>query len=129
MQTREPALSVLLDRHPSSAARARHAVQQFLGDDTTIAFTRDALLLTSELVANAVAYTTDGCHLSAWFDSDRRQLRVEVSDASAELPGTQVDEAPSGGLGRGLRLVDTIAADWGTISTAHGKTIWFELYD
>ncbi|WP_326768961.1 ATP-binding protein [Streptomyces sp. NBC_01591] len=28
--------------------------------------------------------------------------------------------------GRGLLLVSSLAREWGTSTTAHGKTVWFE---
>jgi hypothetical protein len=53
-------LSLDYGRHPSAAHRARRALHEFLGDDAAITFTRDAVLLTSELVTNAVTHTERG---------------------------------------------------------------------
>ncbi len=83
-----------------------------------------ALLLTSELVANAVLHGTGavGVHMT-WGEGG---LRVGVKDNSPELPvlrGLDL-EAPNG---RGLRMVDGLASDWGVSRGEPGKTVWFSL--
>ncbi|MDQ1688091.1 MAG: hypothetical protein QOK42_1066, partial [Frankiaceae bacterium] len=90
--------------------------------------TDDAQLLTSELVSNAVRYSTDQVTVraSSAFDG----LTVTVTDdgqvptapnalrrSPASLPTVTSEQ------GRGLYLVDRLAADWG--SGEH--TVWFRL--
>lgn len=54
-------------------------------------------------------------------------LRVEVSDTHPTLPARQLPPADSDG-GRGLVLVDALAARWGvTERTGPGKTVWAEM--
>ena len=85
----------------------------------------DAGLLTSELAANAVL------HARTEFDVVMYQVgagaRVEVRDRSSVLP---VFTAPSATAmsGRGLILVQTLAAAWGSeTSPVGGKYVWFEM--
>ncbi len=84
-----------------------------------------ALVLVSELVANAVLHTESPLVLQ--IDAALPHVRVSVEDSSADQPQPQeMDvEAVSG---RGLWLVDAMSASWGWQATAAGgKRVWFEL--
>jgi anti-sigma regulatory factor (Ser/Thr protein kinase) len=80
-------------------------------------------LMVSELASNAVR------HASSRFDvtvarSDE-EIRVEVTDYGAGNPTMRQSEETVE-TGRGLRIVDTLAASWGCESLAdQGKTVWF----
>ncbi|MFE2064472.1 ATP-binding protein [Streptomyces sp. NPDC059467] len=118
-----------LPRHPASVGLARHRVRDHLaswghGPDTPTA--GDAMLLVSELATNVVRY---GPLLEREFEvavtalSDGSCL-VEVSDEGRVEPRPRIvrddDET-----GRGLHLVQTIAAAWGVWGRGtHGKTVW-----
>ena len=54
-------------------------------------------------------------------------LRVDVEDCNG-LPPTVQDPGPGEESGRGLRLVDTLAAAWGVIPNGPGKSVWFEVH-
>ena len=57
---------------------------------------------------------------------DGGTLRVEVEDwGRGEC--TMRDWDAEAANGRGLRFVDALAHRWGTVKTACGKTVWFEL--
>jgi anti-sigma regulatory factor (Ser/Thr protein kinase) len=86
-----------------------------------------ALLLTSELVTNAVLHGIGPVQLL--LSEDRDRLRVEVSDGDPGLhrgAGAPTDRDASG---RGLLIVDRLAARWGFHSrrTPPGKVVWFEV--
>ena len=83
------------------------------------------LLLTSELVTNAVRHGTGPVGLRlAW---DDRRVRVEVEDASPERPVVRaIDQSAS--HGRGLMLIDALSEDWGVEAVGPGKTVWFSLH-
>ena len=86
-----------------------------------------ALLLTSELVTNAVKYGGDHILLSVTDEPDI--LRVEVHDDGPAAPRVGAPERNAVG-GRGLLLVESLAHEWGTVrATAHGsgKGVWFAL--
>ena len=88
--------------------------------------TDTALRLVSELVTNAIRHGTPPVRLSLRLDRDR--LRVEVTDSSPALPElTRPDPDQIGG--RGLQIVQLLAARWGASSSSRrlGKTVWFEL--
>jgi anti-sigma regulatory factor (Ser/Thr protein kinase) len=106
---------------------ARRAVEQCVGADAPTEFVYDAVLLTSELVTNAVTHTAGGSELSAYYDPSLGRLRVEVSDTSPVVPELREGAPGTGPGGRGLRIVDTVAARWGTTLLPSGKYVWFEL--
>lgn len=85
-----------------------------------------ASLLLSELLTNVLVHVGPGAWHSLTLRHDGARLRVEVRDASPRLPA-----ARGGGLddefGRGLALVECLAAAWGAEETASGKVVWFTL--
>lgn len=88
--------------------------------------TETALLLVSELATNAIRHGAPPVRLSLRLTGSR--LRVEVADSSPALP-TLVQPGPDQAGGRGLQIVQQLAARWGAqASRRHlGKTVWFEL--
>jgi anti-sigma regulatory factor (Ser/Thr protein kinase) len=88
--------------------------------------TETALLLVSELATNAIRHGTPPVRLSLRLDRDR--LRVEVTDSSPALPELG-HPGPDQISGRGLQIVQQLAATWGASSSPRklGKTVWFEL--
>lgn len=123
-------VSVRLERTPLAVRTARRTVLHLLGDGPSIAFVRDAVLLTSELVSNALMHTSGSFDLAATFRSRPDRLRVEVNDDSpaiAKMSEPPVPPARGGGLG--LRLVNEVANAWGTDPReGGGKTVWFEMH-
>ena len=90
-----------------------------------------AVLLTSELVANAVLHGAAPVTLLVHTDG-RGQVRVEVTDADPRLPCAPVpDTTEMGESGRGLQFVAALATAWGSAAgpDGTGKTTWFELND
>jgi anti-sigma regulatory factor (Ser/Thr protein kinase) len=83
------------------------------------------LLLVTELVTNAVRHGEPSVSLR--IDGTRR-LHVGVSDEGAGLPTMERPDDLWADSGRGLFLVDALAADWGCDQEpGRGKTVWFEL--
>ena len=83
-----------------------------------------AILLTSELVTNAVRHA--GTRVIVRLDTRDHRLRVEVVDAVERRPQPRHADLLAEG-GRGLELVDALAADWGVDGGPGGKSVWFEL--
>ena len=123
-------ISVRLERTPLAVRTARRTMMHLLGDGPSIAFVRDAVLLTSELVSNALMHTTGSFEMAATYHSQPDRLRVEVSDdssAMATMPEPPLPPSRGGGLG--LRLVNEVANAWGTEARhGGGKTVWFEMH-
>jgi anti-sigma regulatory factor (Ser/Thr protein kinase) len=119
-------------REPETPARARAEVRDALGGVLDEAQLANAVLLTSELVTNAVVHPNpevqDGIGLRITMFEDG--VRVEVDDAGTGFdPAAPIVKAPDGG--RGLFLVDACSTSWGTRHehTHRGRRfrVWFEL--
>lgn len=82
----------------------------------------DAVLLTSELVTNAVLH--GGPPLVVAVECDGQRLQVQVRDGALEQP-TPRDSARSDESGRGLALVAALSEDWGVDPVDDGKYVWF----
>ena len=117
-------LQLQLDGTTLDPSVARRAVMRLIGDESSAEFVRDAVLLTSELVTNAVVHVGGAALLHAELLDDT--LRVELTDASDVLPKL-VDVQSMKVGGRGLHLVNDRASRWGVTPRSRGKTMWFEL--
>ncbi|WP_262697650.1 MULTISPECIES: ATP-binding protein [Streptomyces] len=119
-----------LPRHPRSVGRARQRLRQELAEkriSTDMLATAELLL--SELVTNAVqhAHVPPGREIEVRYELSDSHLRVEVADASEEQP-EQCAPDTDDERGRGLLLVDSLAAKWDVSPRdAVGKSVWFEL--
>ena len=90
-------------------------------------------LVVGELAANAVQHGRvpgrDFC-LRLALDQESGLVRIEVDDAAAAKrpPEGPPSSYPDGESGRGLLLVDVLAARWGS-APRHpvGKTVWAEV--
>lgn len=81
-------------------------------------------LLATELAANAVKHARSDMTVIVRYLGD--VIRVEVGDGSRELPKPR--QASDDDLdGRGLALVDALAAQWGVLPTRTGKRVWCDV--
>ncbi|MEV6021553.1 SpoIIE family protein phosphatase [Streptomyces sp. NPDC052036] len=109
---------------PVEVGRARTVVREQLHEWGLGSLAYNAELMVSELVTNAVRHA----------HGRRVELRLvrgdtllcEVDDDDHNLP-TLLHAGPGDEFGRGLRVVSTLAREWGTSRTSAGKTTWFEL--
>ena len=83
-----------------------------------------AVLITSELVANAVTHGPPpvGLRLSLF----PQYVRIEIGDSSSQPPRMLRPGYTEIG-GRGLLLVDRLAARWGYTPQEGGKVVWCEV--
>ena len=82
-------------------------------------------LLSSEVATNAVLHA-HGDNVRVRVIDLGMRLRVMVIDGSQELPIPR--QAPAGAEGgRGLALVEALAAEWGVDVLPDGKRLWFEI--
>ncbi len=110
---------------PVSAGRARAFVESVLSSAGLEHLAYTATLLVSELVANAVLHTGN-TPIEVVVKPTRDRARIEVHDGSPVLP-VRKNYSTMSGTGRGLMLVERMAADWGAEATDRGKVVWFEL--
>ena len=131
---------------PDAANHARRFVRETLddwdksGEFGLEAVLDDAMLLTSELVTNAVVHAGTSacvqCELHTGSDGTPTGIRVEVADRhpSKPLPSPAATETPGepdpGGArehGYGLYLTAYLAYAWGVQYARSAKQVWFEL--
>ena len=116
---------VRLTTGPAAAAEARRRVRDAIRSWRVPVDLDAALLLTSELVTNAVRHEAGQAVILAIACSCGR-LRVDVHDTSRSLPA--VAEVPADAeTGRGLLLVETLSDEWGFYRTPAGKAVYFTL--
>jgi anti-sigma regulatory factor (Ser/Thr protein kinase) len=118
-------LSTELPVEPISARVARTFVSDALASWSLGDVTDETVLLTSEVVTNALLHTGSGSiRLRLRLLDDG--VRVEIDDDSHALPQAR-HYSPEAGTGRGLALVELAARSWGATPTPAGKTVWFEV--
>jgi anti-sigma regulatory factor (Ser/Thr protein kinase) len=123
-----PVLAVVLCPDVEAPARARQfAASVCRTNHVAPGDCETTLLLVSELVTNVVRHA--GTLASMLLYSTPERLRVEVTDTDIGsdpffAPGVSGAAAPSG---RGLQIVDRLAAKWGVERTRADKTVWFEV--
>lgn len=101
----------------------QRAQEHGLSDDST----RVLELLTSELVTNAVKYGPPGGVIILSTERSAEGLRVAVADDETRAPTIRA-AGPSDVGGRGIQLVDMLAAEWGVERVAdEGKIVWFSV--
>jgi anti-anti-sigma regulatory factor len=84
----------------------------------------DAEVVLTELISNAVRHA--GGDLQLKVALGERFLHLSLRDGSPVAP-TRVTPDPDIGGGRGLILVDALAASWGSTPTPDGKVVWATL--
>ena len=117
-----------LEPHPSACAEARHAVRDLCQDTSLDHISRDAELLTSELVSNAVRHAVSAVTLRAVHEG--AALTVTVGDDGpdpGDLHAGSLTANPESENGRGLLLVDALAEGWGSSQQEAGRHVWFRL--
>lgn len=122
---------------PAGARAARRVVRELLDVIPRPDYASDALVVTSEVVSNALQHGLGRRRLIASFEPLRGRLTVAVGDESSVLPVRM--RIPSNDLGgRGLRIVELLATRWGirflgvteldqNIDEPFTKWVWFEL--
>jgi anti-sigma regulatory factor (Ser/Thr protein kinase) len=116
---------VRLTASPAAAAEARGQVRAAIRVWDIPVDPDIAVLLTSELVTNAISHET-GTSITLAVTCSFGQLRVDVHDTSRTLP-VLVDAPADAEAGRGLMLVATLSATWGIYRTPAGKAVYFTL--
>lgn len=108
-----------------SAVEARRHVRDVLNEWGLQDLCDAALLLTSELVTNAVVHARSQIRLLVEL-YDGAEVRIAVSDSSPVPPSLR-PRSDSATTGRGLLLLSRLADRWDADVSSTGKTVWFTL--
>lgn len=122
---------VLLAPEPAAASRARDFIRDSLrawdvpAPDPAV---EDAVLLASELVANAVQHAGTGVEVGCRLVAGVVEVAVTDRHPARELPDSRgFREDLYAERGRGLALPAALASSWGVTYTGAAKTVWFRL--
>jgi CheY-like chemotaxis protein len=116
--------TIELPRHVDSVARARDFTRGRIAAWQLTPLLDDALLVVSELVANAITHAASAPRLSLSYQDGT--LRIEVTDDGTGTPEPRAPSTTREG-GRGLYLISAMASVWGTEEVDGGKVVWAEL--
>ena len=84
----------------------------------------DAALVASGLASNAILHAGGIAGVSVTEDGDA--VRIEVHDRT-RIPPVMARQSVEAMTGRGLRLVASLAKEWGAELTDEGKVVWADL--
>jgi serine phosphatase RsbU (regulator of sigma subunit)/anti-sigma regulatory factor (Ser/Thr protein kinase) len=123
---------ILLAPEPAAASLAREFIRDRLRSwqaatppDPAV---NDAVLLGSELVANAVQHAGTGVEVGCRVVTGVVEVTVTDRHPARALPDPRdFREDPYSERGRGLTLSAALASSWGVTYTGAAKTVWFRL--
>jgi hypothetical protein len=132
-----------LEPGATASGAARHFTRQVLSSWGLRVLAEDAVLIVSELVTNALRYGTHDVESAVGGSPARDRLVHDpaelillrrpsemvcaVTDPGAEPPVLAPSD-PLGEAGRGLQIIEAVAAAWGcTRLNAHKKAVWATL--
>jgi PAS domain S-box-containing protein len=117
---------------PEAVSLARAAVRARLEPDRALPPERlgDVLLMTSELVTNAIRHggaagPDDRIRIRVVRDDPR--VRIEVRDEGPGFAPPRAGDVAAAEGGMGLALVDRLAKAWGTDRRGRATLVWFEV--
>jgi anti-sigma regulatory factor (Ser/Thr protein kinase) len=105
-----------------NARVSRHLVADLLADSLSRRDLDVVLLLTNELVTNAIVHVGQNFELGVRMVSGF--VEVEVADIDRRVPTRQAPTTTAG-WGRGMTIVESLAQDWGVTRNEGGKVVWF----
>jgi anti-sigma regulatory factor (Ser/Thr protein kinase) len=120
--------SLTIPGRPEHVREARAFIAKALGE--LHPSLDNAVLLTSELVTNAVTHSSSRCVggvVSVLIMESSGGLRIEVADQGSDLSSPVVRGDVFASDGHGLFLVQTLADQWGYLRDNSGTTVWFWL--
>jgi anti-sigma regulatory factor (Ser/Thr protein kinase) len=107
-----------------AAGLARSVVRSRLQEWDLDELLDTAMLLTSEVVTNVIVHTASAPELE--LTQDGSALLVRVVDGSPVPPRRRL-HSTTATTGRGLRMLQELANDWGWTPVGDGKAVWFSL--
>lgn len=120
--------SLTIPGRAEHVSEARSFVAKAIGADNPAADA--AILLTSEIVTNAVVHSDSRCAggtVVLVVTEISGGLRIEVADNGSDLSTPVVKGGVYASDGHGLYLVQALADQWGYVRDATGTTVWFWL--
>lgn len=124
--TRKP-WDLAFTAEPTEVAVLRRALRLHLGIWGLHEVTDEAQLCVSELASNIITHVGLGTPATLAVSMNGVHLRIEVHDPDTRVLPTLLDPDLDSEGGRGMALVDAIAARWGVQLRLDRKVTWCEL--
>lgn len=115
--------TLALEADASAASRGRRWVVLRVRELGLVDLEETVALLTSEVITNALLHAGTPSRVSV--RTEGSGVRVEVFDGSTTPPLRRLGYSRTATTGRGLQLLDRLAARWGWSPLADGKVTWF----
>ncbi|MBA2609093.1 MAG: ATP-binding protein [Actinobacteria bacterium] len=116
------------EHHFAGSASSVRAARAFITEklaNTPKSAVEDAVLIASELAANAVTHANSAFTICV--EETTSHVRIEVRDRGEGAP-TLRRPRPEEAYGRGLRIVSELARSWGVDEHPEGgKTVWADI--
>src|ERR1700759_94858 len=119
---------------PAAAAAARRFVRQTLQtwdiaqrSPEADRLVDDAVLLTSELVTNAVVHAGTALDVTCRIASGELEIAIRDRHPARTLPDIPEAASLSAERGRGLLLPSALASSWGATYARTAKAVWFRM--
>ncbi len=123
--------SAAYDAEPSAAAAARRFVRETLRSwqlaDRASRLVDDAVLLTSELVTNAIVHAGTPLQVSCRLDGNEVEVAVRDRHPARTLREMSAGDDAECTNGRGLLLPAALASSWGVSYARTAKAVWFRM--
>jgi Histidine kinase-like ATPase domain len=120
------ACRVRLTAGPAAAGQARRQVRAAIRARRAPVDPDVAVLLTSDLVTNAIRHEASGDTVTLAINCSGGELRVDVHGSSRSRP-SRADARVDQEIGPGLILVATLSDEWGSYRTPGGAAVYFTL--
>ena len=114
------------DEDDGTPAASRQWLAALLDRWELNALVETAALLVSEVVTNAMQHAGSSPRITAAVADGALEVGVTDREPSGSPRKRSADDPRAAG-GRGLAIVDALAADWGTTYLPDGKQVWFRL--
>jgi anti-sigma regulatory factor (Ser/Thr protein kinase) len=115
---------------PSSVSVVRRTIVQDLNERGIATVTVDeSEIVVSELVSNAIRHArplSDGSLRVHW-KVKAGVVEVEVTDGGSDTTPRPAPRTVWAASGRGLRIVRSLAHEWGVADDRYGSTVWASL--
>ncbi|MEH0512247.1 ATP-binding protein [Streptomyces sp. B21-106] len=124
--TRKP-WDLAFTAEPAEVAALRRVMRLHLGIWGLHGVTDEAQLCVSELAANVITHVGPGTPATLAVSMNGVHLRIEVHDPDTRALPTLLAASSDSEGGRGMALVDAVAARWGVQLRLDRKVTWCEL--
>ena len=114
-----------LEARPEAVGDVRRFVRETLARWELNELVDDAVLVTSELVTNAVLHARTEVRVRLSCET-APSLRIDVQDGNDRGP-VHADGLQWATSGRGLMVVAALCSEWGTAQADDGKIVWGQL--